>query len=74
MGGFLSGCLDLVDQRPPVSEETSLDYGMGSAFSIRSPGGGHGDPLQDSHLENPMDRGAWAGYRPRGPKQSDTIE
>ena len=26
-----------------------------------SPGGGHGNPLQDSCLENPMDRGArWA--------------
>ena len=25
----------------------------------RSPGGGHGDPLQHSCLENPMDRGAW---------------
>jgi len=25
----------------------------------RSPGGGHGNPLQDSCLENPMDRGAW---------------
>ena len=24
----------------------------------RSPGGGHGNPLQYSHLENPMDRGA----------------
>ena len=24
-----------------------------------SPGGGHGNPLQDSCLENPMDRGAW---------------
>ena len=23
----------------------------------RSPGGGHGNPLQDSGLENPMDRG-----------------
>ena len=29
-----------------------LDYG-------RSPGGGHGNPLQYSCLENPMDRGAW---------------
>jgi len=28
--------------------------GLGS-----SPGGGHGNPLQYSHLENPMDRGAW---------------
>ena len=25
----------------------------------RSPGGGHGNPLQDSCLENTMDRGAW---------------
>ena len=25
----------------------------------RSPGGVHGNPLQDSCLENPMDRGAW---------------
>ena len=25
----------------------------------RSPGGGHGNPLQDLYLENPMDRGAW---------------
>jgi len=25
----------------------------------RSPGGGHGNPLQYSHLENPMDRGVW---------------
>ena len=27
----------------------------------RSPGGGHGNPLQYSCLENPMDRGAWLG-------------
>ena len=25
----------------------------------RSPGGGHGNPLQYFCLENPMDRGAW---------------
>ena len=25
----------------------------------RSPGGGHGNPLQYSCPENPMDRGAW---------------
>ena len=25
----------------------------------RSPGGGHGNPLQHSCLENPMDRRAW---------------
>ena len=27
--------------------------------SGRSPGGGHGNPLQYSCLEHPMDRGAW---------------
>ena len=27
--------------------------------SERSPGGGHGNPLQYSCLENPVDRGAW---------------
>ena len=26
---------------------------------VRSPGGGHGNTLQYSRLENPMDRGAW---------------
>ena len=33
---------------------------MGSIPGLgRSPGGGHGNPLQYSCLENPMDRGAW---------------
>ena len=27
--------------------------------SVRSPGGGHGNPRQYSCLENPMERGAW---------------
>ena len=29
------------------------------AGSGKSPGGGHGNPLQYSYLENPMDKGAW---------------
>ena len=33
-----------------------LDLILGLA---RSPGGGHGNPLHYSCLENPMDRGAW---------------
>ena len=33
-----------------------LSYHSGSG---RSPGVGNGYPLQYSHLENPMDRGAW---------------
>ena len=34
--------------------DVSLIPGLG-----RSPGGGHGNPLQYSYLENPGDRGAW---------------
>jgi len=33
---------------------------MGSIPGLgRSPGGGHGNPLQDSCLKNPINRGAW---------------
>ena len=34
--------------------------GLGSIPGLeKSPGGGHGNPLQSSCLRNPMDRGAW---------------
>ena len=42
--------------------------------SGRSPGGGHGNTLQCSFLENPVDRGAWWAYSPWGGKESDTTE
>ena len=42
--------------------------------SGRSPGGGHGNPLQDSCLENPMHRGALAGHSPWGRKAVDMTE
>ena len=38
----------------------------------RSPGKRHGNPLQDSCLENPMDRGAWWATI-RGVTESDTT-
>ena len=36
----------------------------------RSPGEGRGNPLQYFCLENPMDRGAYHGYRPWSHKLS----
>ena len=43
------------DAKEPAGyiRDTSLIPGLES-----SPGGGHGNPLQHSYLENPMDRGA----------------
>ena len=40
----------------------------------RSPGGGHGNPLQYSCLENPHGQRSLVGYSPRGRKESDTTE
>ena len=40
----------------------------------RSPGGGHGNPLQCSCLENPHWQRSLVGYSPWGCKESDTTE
>ena len=40
----------------------------------KSPGGGHGNPLQYSCLEHPHGQRSLAGYSPWGRKESDTIE
>ena len=40
----------------------------------RSPGGGHGKPLQYSCLENPHGQRSLAGYSWWGCKESDTTE
>ena len=41
--------------------------------SQRSLGDGNGNPLQDSCLENPLERGAWQATVHRG-AESDTTE
>ena len=40
----------------------------------RFPGGGHGNPLHYSCLENPHGRRSLAGYSPWGRKESDMTE
>ena len=58
-------------KNPPAMRETWV-RSLGSIPGLgRSPGGGRGNPLQYSCLENPMDRRA---YNPRGRKESDTTE
>ena len=48
---------------------------LGSILGLgRSPGGGHGSPLQYSCLENPHGQRSLAGYSPLGAKESDTTE
>ena len=48
----------LVVKNPPVDAGNIRDSGLIRKVG-RSPGGGHGNPLQYSCLENPMDQGAW---------------
>ena len=42
--------------------------------SGRSLGGGHGNPLQHSCLENPTDRGAWRATVHRVPKSQTQVK
>jgi len=61
----------------PVVKNPSANAGDTSStpWSGRSPGGGNGNPLQYSYLENSMDRGVWqATYSPWGHKESNTTE
>ena len=48
----------LVVKNPPASARDAGDKGS-IPGSERVPGERNGNPLQDSCLENPMDRGAW---------------
>ena len=45
-------------KNPPANAGDMRDTGLIS-WLRRSSGGGHGNPLQFSCLENPIDRGAW---------------
>ena len=55
-------------------EYTCNERGLGLTSELgRSPGGGHGKPLQYSCLENPHGQRSLAGYSPRG-QESRTTE
>ena len=69
--GWASQVALVVKKLPPnAGDIRDTDSIPGSG---RSPGGGHGNPLQYSCLENPMDRGAWWAS-PWVCKESDMTE
>ena len=59
-----------------VGKESTCNVGdLGSIPGLeRSPGEGHGNPLQYYFLENPHGQRHLVGYGPWGHKESDTTE
>ena len=55
-------------KNPPVRHLGSIPG------SERSPGGGQGNRLQNSCLENPYGQRSLVGYSPWGGKESDSTE
>ena len=55
--GFPGG--SVVKNPPAKAGHSGLIPGSGGAWQLPSLEEGHGNPLQYSCLENPMDRGAW---------------
>ena len=56
-------------------KESACNVGdLARSLVVRSPGGRHGNPLQYSCLENPMDRGAWQVTVPEVTKELDMSE
>ena len=62
--------MDQTVKNPPANMR---DLGV-TPGSGRSPGGGHGNPLQYCCLEHPHGQRGLAGYSAWGPKESDTTE
>ena len=64
--------MGLVVKKLPANAGDIRDTGSVPG-SGRSPGAGHGNPLQFSCLENPIDRGTWRAAVHRV-AESDTTE
>ena len=62
----------LVENNPPANAEDIKDTSLIPEWG-RSPGGGHGNPLKYSCLENPMDSGAWQATVQRVPKSRTRL-
>ena len=73
---FLSGILILGFLGRSEGKESAYNVGdLGSIPQLgRSLGGGNGDPLQYSGLENPHGQRSMSGYSPWGCKELDMTE
>ena len=60
-------------KNPPAISDNMRDTGSIPGLG-RSPGGGHGNPLQYSCLDYPMDRGVWWATVHGVTKESDMTE
>ena len=60
-------------KNPPANAGDIRDAGL-ILGSERPPGGGHGNPLQYSCLENSYGQRSLVGYSPWGQEESDTTE
>ena len=63
----------IVVKNPPANAGEIRDTGLIPGLE-RSPGGGHGNPLQYSCLENTHGQRSLAGYSPWGHKELDVNE
>ena len=69
--GFSKACLGGSDRK----ESSCIAGDLGSIPRLgRSPGGGHGNPLQYSCLENPYGQRSQVGYSPWGCREFDMTE
>ena len=62
----------LIVKNPPANVGDVRDVGSIPGLE-RSPAGGHGNPLQYSCLQSPMDRGAWWATVYEVAKELDTT-
>ena len=62
----------LIVKNHPANAGDARDVGLIPGLG-RSPGGGHGNTLVCSCLENPMER-SLVGYSPWGHRESDTTK
>ena len=71
---IIPSTLNTGDRSGFFNNDSTLQRSHLLPWSERSLGGGHGNPLQGSCLENPIDRGAWRGTVHRVTKSQTRLK